>query len=101
MLLHNLPRYDNLSRMRRFTRIVFETQKSVVLDETNLVEMTDNIACSSFVCLLLLVTAMSVVHSQCPRFEFGDAIILVNNSYIPHGDIGEGVNDSNRQDISM
>ena len=101
MLLHNLPRYDNLSRMRRFTRIVFDRDgdsESVVLDkdETNLVRMTDNIACSSFVCLLLLVTAMSVVHSQFPRFEFGDAIILVNNSYIPHGDIGEGVNDSLR-----
>ena len=79
-----------------------ETQKSVVLDkdETNVVEklrMTDNIACSSFVCLLLLVSVMSAVHSQFPRFEFGDdIIILVNNSYIPGDIIGEGVNDSLR-----
>ena len=58
--------------------------------------MTDNIACSSFVCLLLLVTVMSAVHSQSPRFEFGDDIILVNNSYIPGDIIGEGVNDSLR-----
>ena len=67
-------------------------------DETNLVEklrMTDNIACSSFVCLLLLVTAMSAAHSQFPRFEFGDDI-LVNNSYIPGDIIGEGVNDTLR-----
>ena len=59
--------------------------------------MTDNIACSSFVCLLLLFTVMSAVHSQFPRFEFGDdIIILVNNSYIPGDIIGEGVNDSLR-----
>ena len=56
--------------------------------------MTDNIACSSFVCLLLLVTAMSAV--QFPRFEFGDDFILVNNSYIPGDIIGEGVNDTLR-----
>ena len=39
---------------------------------------------------------MSAVHSQFPRFEFGDDIILVNNSYIPGDIIGEGVNDSLR-----
>ena len=54
------------------------------------------IACSSFVCLLLLFTVMSAVHSQFPRFEYGDDIILVNNSYIPGDIIGEGVNDSLR-----
>ena len=46
--------------------------------------------CNS-VLLLLLVTA---VNSQFPRFEFGDDMILVNNSYIPEDIIGEGVNDS-------
>ena len=52
-----------------------------------------NMASCNLVFLLLLVTA---VHSQFPRFEFGDDIILVNNSYIPGDIIGEGVNDSLR-----
>ena len=56
--------------------------------------MITKIACRSFVCLSLLVTVMSAIESQFPRFEFGDDMILVNNSYIPEDIIGEGVNDS-------
>ena len=56
--------------------------------------MITKMACPSFVCLSLLVTVMSPIGSQFPRFEFGDDMILVNNSYIPEDIIGEGVNDS-------
>ena len=56
--------------------------------------MITKISCRSFVCLSLFVTVISATGSQFPRFEFGDDMILVNNSYIPDDIIGEGVNDS-------
>ena len=54
-----------------------------------------NMASCSLLCLVLLSTAVVAVQTQYPRLEFGDEI-LVNNSYIPRGFIGEGMNDSLR-----
>ena len=56
--------------------------------------MINDITYRILISLLVLVAVESVVQSQFPRFEFGDDMILINNSYIPDDIIGEVVNDS-------